>query len=81
MAAGIAPSQAPQFAIVFLDENHATVGQAAIGPWRGSFDWKRMKRPYQCPPHAREGIVNIGLLGGTGEVSYDDVKVRPVNAD
>ena len=31
----------------------------------------------QSAGHAREGIVNIGLLGGTGEVSYDDVQIRP----
>ena len=33
----------------------------------------------KVPPHAREGIVNIGLLGGIGEVSYDDVRIRPAN--
>ena len=28
------------------------------------------------PAATREGIVNIGMLGGTGEVSYDDVQIR-----
>ena len=79
MAPGIAPSQAPQFAVLFLDDNHATVGQAAIGPWRGTFEWKKVSRLVKVPARAGEGIVNIGLLGGTGEISYDDVQIRPAN--
>jgi len=80
MAPGLAPSQAPEFAVLFLDESHATVGQVAIGPWRGTFEWKRVTRLVKVPARAREGIVNIGLLGGTGEVSYDDVQIRPAEA-
>ena len=45
--------QAPQFAVLFLDENHATVGQAAIGPWRGTFAWKRVTGLVKVP--ARPG--------------------------
>jgi protein-L-isoaspartate(D-aspartate) O-methyltransferase len=79
IAPGRVPEQAPQFAVLFLDENRATVGHVAIGPWRGTFKWKRMTGRIKVPPHAREGIVNIGLLGGTGEVSYDDVQIRAVS--
>ncbi|MGD0898558.1 MAG: protein-L-isoaspartate(D-aspartate) O-methyltransferase [Thermoguttaceae bacterium] len=81
IAPGLAPSQAPRFAIVFLDENRATVGNVAVGPWRGTFEWRRMTGRVKVPLHAREGIVNIGLLGGTGEISYDDVQIRPANAE
>ncbi len=80
IAAGVAPDQAPQFAILFLDESRATVGQATLGPWRGTFEWRRVSGSFKVPPQAREGIVNIGLLGGTGEVSYDDVQIRPAPA-
>jgi protein-L-isoaspartate(D-aspartate) O-methyltransferase len=80
IAPGAAPDQAPQFAILFLDENRATVGHLALGPWRGTFAWKRMTGRIKVPLRAREGIVNIGLLGGTGEVSYDDVQIHPANA-
>jgi hypothetical protein len=31
--------------------------------------------PFRVPPKAREAIVTIGLLGGTGEVSYDDIQI------
>jgi protein-L-isoaspartate(D-aspartate) O-methyltransferase len=77
IAPGRVPSMLPQFAVLFLDENRATVGQAAIGPWRGTFDWQRVSGRIKVPLHAREGIVNIGLLGATGEVAYDDVQIRP----
>ena len=77
MASGLAPNQAPQLAVLFLDENRATVGQGAIGPWRGTFEWKRVNRVVKVPPRAREGIVEIGLLGGIGTVSYDDVQIHP----
>jgi protein-L-isoaspartate(D-aspartate) O-methyltransferase len=80
MAAAAAPAQAPQLAVLFLDENYATVGQAAVGPWHGTFSWQRMTGRIKVPLHARQGIVEIGLLGGTGEVSYDDIQLRPGKA-
>ncbi len=48
----------------------------ALGPWRGTFAWKRMTGLVKVPAARPEGIVEIGLLGGTGEVSYDDVQIR-----
>jgi hypothetical protein len=52
----------------------------AIGPWQGTFPWRRVTGRVKVPPHAREGIVNMGLLGGTGEVSFDDVQIHPAKA-
>jgi protein-L-isoaspartate(D-aspartate) O-methyltransferase len=72
---GIADNQLPLFAILFLDDNHATVGQVALGPFSGSFAWKRATRTVKVPAAAREGIVNLGLLGATGEISFDDVQI------
>ena len=76
--ARLAADQAAQLAVLFLDENRATVGQVAIGPWRGTFDWKRVTRLGQSarPRRARESS-RSACLGGTGEVSYDDVQIRP----
>jgi protein-L-isoaspartate(D-aspartate) O-methyltransferase len=79
-APGMARNEAAQLVVLFLDENRATVGQVALGPWRGIPDWKRVTGVVKVPPHAREGIVEIGLLGGIGEVSYDDVQIRPAKA-
>lgn len=35
----------------------------------------------KVPPSAREAIVNIGLIGGTGEVSYDDIQLTYSSSD
>jgi protein-L-isoaspartate(D-aspartate) O-methyltransferase len=75
VAVGIAPDQLPQFAIIFLNENRAPAGHVAIGPWSGTFDWQKKSGRLKVPPSAREAIVNIGLIGGTGEVSYDDIQM------
>ena len=75
--AGAGPDQLPQLALIFLDENRAPIGRAAgIKPWSGSFAWQRKVGRISVPTLAREAIVTIGLLGGTGEVSYDDVQVN-----
>jgi protein-L-isoaspartate(D-aspartate) O-methyltransferase len=76
-APGTARNEAAQLVVLFMDENRAAVGQVALGPWRGIVEWKRVKGLVKVPPTAREGIVEIGLLGGTGEVSYDDVQIQP----
>jgi protein-L-isoaspartate(D-aspartate) O-methyltransferase len=80
VAVGPAPDQVAQLVILFLDDNHATAGHAALGPWRGTFPWQHMTGRIKVPVKAREGIANIGLLGGTGEVSYDDVQIRPATS-
>ncbi len=76
-APGVARNQAAQLVVLFMDENLATVGQVALGPWRGITDWKRVSGVVKVPAHARSGSVQIGLLGGIGEASYDDVQIRP----
>ncbi len=75
MAVGIAPDQLAQSAIIFLNENRAPAGNVTLGPWSGSFGWQKMSGKLKVPPAAREAIVNIGLIGGTGEVSYDDIQM------
>ena len=74
---GGGPDQLPQFAIIFLDGSRAPIGEhVQIGPWRGTFVWQRKTGRIEVPTGAHEGIVNIGLLGATGEVSYDDVQLH-----
>lgn len=64
----------------YFDENRAPVGQQTVGPWTGSFDWQRRSAHLKVPPNARIGIVALGLLGATGELSCDQVVVRMANA-
>ena len=77
IAVGASPDQLPQYAIIFLDDSRAPIGQPVqIGPWRGTFNWQRKTGRIKVPVQAHEGIVNIGLLGATGEVSYDEVQIN-----
>ncbi len=66
----------PALVIIFYDDNRAITSQASIGPWRGTFDWRREVRTIDVPPRARESIVRIGLFGAVGEISFDDIEVK-----
>jgi protein-L-isoaspartate(D-aspartate) O-methyltransferase len=81
-AANISPGQAanqlPHAVISFYDERRAVVGEEAVGPFQGTFAWRREERQIRVPLRAREAILRIGLLGAVGELSVDDVRLRVV---
>ncbi len=66
-------AQVPLVVITFYDENRATAGRQQVGPWRGTFGWQRERATVSVPPRAREAILHIGLLGGTGQLDLDDL--------
>lgn len=78
---GPAAEELPVFAITFYDDRRAELSTAMLGPWRGTFDWQAEQKTVQVPSRAREAFVRIGLFGATGEVSFDDVKLRVVGRD
>ena len=55
MAPGLAPDQAPQFAILFLDENRATVGQSGHRALAGNFRVETDDRPDQSAASRARG--------------------------
>lgn len=61
----------PGAVFIFYDENRTPLGEQVIGPWKGTFDWKKEDRRLEVPPKARECILRVGLLGATGELSLD----------
>ena len=70
--------QLPDIVISFFDENRATLGEASLGPWRGTFGWRGESKLIAVPSKTREAILRIGLLGATGEISFDAIELRPV---
>ncbi len=68
----------PELSVTYFDENRAIVGREQTGPWFGTFDWERKSAIVKVSDKAREAICHIGLFGATGEISYDDVQLRPV---
>ena len=72
---GPTSNQFPHAAVSFYDERRAVVGEDALGPFSGTFDWRREERVIRVPLRAREAILRIGLLGGVGQLSIDDVRI------
>lgn len=68
--------QLPSVALTFFDQNRSMVGQGTLGPWQGTFAWRRESTTIAVPPRTREAVVRIGLGGGVGEVSFDDLKIE-----
>jgi protein-L-isoaspartate(D-aspartate) O-methyltransferase len=69
------PSLFPAAAVCFYDERHELVHSEAIGPFQGAQSWRRLSRRIRVPVQAREAIVQLGLFGATGELSFDDVRL------
>lgn len=67
----------PGVIITFYDKNRAMVGEVGLGPWRGTFDWQRESKRLPVPAKAREAVLRIGLLGATGEIAFDDLRLAP----
>jgi protein-L-isoaspartate(D-aspartate) O-methyltransferase len=70
--------QWPYLMITFYDERRGTAGHRTLGPFRGTFSWREERDRLKVPPKAREAILRIGLLGATGEISFDAVEVKRV---
>jgi protein-L-isoaspartate(D-aspartate) O-methyltransferase len=68
----------PRIVVTFYDERRAPVAEQAIGPFIGSFAWKEQTGTVRVPLRAREAIIRIGLLGAVGELSLDDLQLRPI---
>jgi len=77
LKSGTHPYETPAFVIIFYDADRRPVASESLGPWRGSFRWKTVSKTLHVPPKAKEAILRMGLNGGTGELSVDDLKVRP----
>jgi protein-L-isoaspartate(D-aspartate) O-methyltransferase len=74
---GDQPSELPGLVMHFYDVDSRYVGSSTLGPWLGTFHWKRVTGEVQVPPPAQVAILSIGLNGGTGSLSVDDVKLVP----
>jgi protein-L-isoaspartate(D-aspartate) O-methyltransferase len=75
---GQGPEQLPQISLTFYDDNWAIIGRTFAGPYRGTFGWQKVNDKLHVPPKTSKCIMHVGLLGGTGEFSIDDVAIRPI---
>ena len=75
---GTGKDQAARLLIEFYSENRAAIRHANLGPWGGSFDWTKRKRRIPVPRNARLAVIGVGLLGATGQLWVDDVKLTVI---
>jgi protein-L-isoaspartate(D-aspartate) O-methyltransferase len=78
---GRTAQELPAVAITWYDQNRKALDKSTgIGgrAWQGTFDWEQITQRVTVPLDAREAILRIGLLGATGEISFDDVRVKAV---
>jgi hypothetical protein len=74
--------QLPMLRVTFFDSNRAEVKASGneLGPWSGTRDWEEKHATIAVPRNARLANLYIGMAGGTGEISFDDVQIRAVGA-
>lgn len=72
------PGQRPRLIVNYYDENRALISDDALGPWTGTFEWVEKRDRLRVPEEARVAVIYVGMLGATGEISFDDVRVRAV---
>ena len=68
----------PGMVITFYDRRRAAIDTQPVGRWEGTFDWRTNQTTLDVPLAAREAIVRIGLLGGTGELDIDAIRLQGV---
>ena len=71
-------AEQPGVAVRFFDERRSRSVRATIGPWVGAFDWQRVTGAIAVPGWAREGIIQLGLMGATGRMEVDRVEIQPI---
>jgi protein-L-isoaspartate(D-aspartate) O-methyltransferase len=68
--------QLPYLAITFFDERRAPLGEVTSRNWFGTFDWRKDATRLPVPGKAREASLRIGLLGATGKLYLDGIKIE-----
>lgn len=72
----------PAVDIVFLNDDLITCGRGFLGPWTDSIgdEWVHVVRRIPVPRSARDAILTLGLLGGTGTLWIDGLSIEAVPA-
>jgi protein-L-isoaspartate(D-aspartate) O-methyltransferase len=77
---GVLPEQHPGLAVVFFNANRQLVSKQGIGPWSGTFEWGEKHLRIKVPASARLASVEVGLWGGTGQISVGGVTLKAIAA-
>ena len=79
---GARADELPAVAVQFYDEQRARSKRVRLAPsgmaadrWLGSFGWRRETGSVIVPAWAREGILQVGLMGATGTLEVDSLQL------
>jgi protein-L-isoaspartate(D-aspartate) O-methyltransferase len=76
LAPGTKQYHQPGVFLHYFDGIRKRIGAVGLGPLRGSSPkWRTYRGVYVVPATAREGVLQLGLNGGTGTIEVDDVRV------
>ena len=75
---GPSPGQGPDLVVVFFNSERHPVHKQGAGPWTGTFGWVEKRLRINVPRTVRFASVEVGLWGGTGELSVDDVSLSVI---
>jgi protein-L-isoaspartate(D-aspartate) O-methyltransferase len=80
---GARADELPAVAVQFYDEQRARSKRVRLAPagmaadrWLGSFGWQRASGSAIVPVWAREGILQLGLMGATGTLDVDSLELN-----
>jgi protein-L-isoaspartate(D-aspartate) O-methyltransferase len=76
-AAGNETHEQPALLLTFYDIDNMPLGSYHLGPWLGTFAWKHTSQEIPVPRQTHMAVVRLGLNGGTGSLSVDDVRMLP----
>jgi protein-L-isoaspartate(D-aspartate) O-methyltransferase len=77
---GMQPNDWPRVVVTFYDDRRATLAEESAGALTGTFDWQEHSLTLPVPLRAREAIIRVGLLGGVGELSLDDIRISAADS-
>ena len=75
---GFSGDELPALGVQYFDERRARSSRALMPVGKGTFPWKRVEGTLTVPTWAREAILVVGMLGGTGRLEADDVRIEAV---
>jgi hypothetical protein len=76
VAAGRVADEVPALAVEFFDDRRSRSTRVRVGAWQGSFAWRQVEEAVRVPAWAREAILTVGLMGGTGRLDVDEVALE-----
>jgi hypothetical protein len=75
---GHSPEELPALGVQFFDERRSRSSRALLPVGKGTFPWRHVQGTLTVPVWAREAIALVGMLGSTGRLEADDVRIEGV---